>query len=274
MVKHSREVSIVARIYVVRGINLRSRDAYSDSDAYICVEFGKMKIIDRDNFVKNQVNPYFGRCFEIKGLIPQDHILKVSLRDRDFSECTDDLIGETLIDLEDRMFTKHRAFFGLAEEYNMFGYNMWRYSKTPLKILLDLCEEYNLPEPRFTENSIWIGQKEFTDSTRLSLSENLHERLALSVLKQFDQVIEGFQFVPEHVETRSLFRKDRPGITQGKLQLWVEIYESDCVPPAIDISPEVPEKYELRVIVWNTVDVAMKDTTILRTKMSDIYVKW
>uniref|UniRef100_A0A1B0D279 C2 domain-containing protein n=1 Tax=Phlebotomus papatasi TaxID=29031 RepID=A0A1B0D279_PHLPP len=274
VVKHSREVSIVARIYVVRGINLRSRDVNSDSDAYICIEFGKTKIMDRDNFVKNQVNPYFGRCFEVKGFIPQDHILKVSLRDRDFSECTDDLIGETLIDLEDRMFTKHRAFFGLAEEYNMFGYNMWRYSKTPLKILLDLCEEYNLPEPRFTENSIWIGEREYTDSTRLSLSENLHERLALSVLKQFDQVIEGVQFVPEHVETRYLFRKDRPGITQGKLQLWVEIYESDCIPPAIDISPEVPEKYELRVIVWNTVDVAMKDTTILQTKMSDIYVKW
>ena len=44
--------------------------------------------------------------------------------------------------------------------------------------------------------------------------------------------------------------------------------------PAIDISPQAPEEYELRVTVWNTEDVPLVDNQFLTgEKCSDIYVK-
>ena len=34
------------------------------------------------------------------------------------------------------------------------------------------------------------------------------------------------------------------------------------------------DRYELRVIIWNTKDVQLQETSILGEEMSDIYVKW
>lgn len=44
--------------------------------------------------------------------------------------------------------------------------------------------------------------------------------------------------------------------------------------PAVDISPQAPEDYELRVTVWNTEDVPLVDNQFLTgEKCSDVYVK-
>lgn len=45
-----------------------------------------------------------------------DHTIKVAVWDWDMTS-SDDLIGETTIDLENRIFTNHRAGCGLASEY-------------------------------------------------------------------------------------------------------------------------------------------------------------
>ena len=48
--------------------------------------------------------------------------------------------------------------------------------------------------------------------------------------------------------------------------MWVDIFnKNDVIPPPVDISPRKPQKYELRVVVWNT-KVSTNNTT-------DIYVK-
>lgn len=54
------------------------------------------------------------------------------------------------------------------------------------------------------------------------------------------------------------------------------MFQIDELPPkqAVDISPPVPEEYEIRVIVWNTEDVPLVDSQFLTgEKCSDIYVK-
>lgn len=56
------------------------------------------------------------RCFEFDATFPQDHSLKVAIWDADVTT-SDDLIGETEIDLEKRYVTKHRAQCGLAGTY-------------------------------------------------------------------------------------------------------------------------------------------------------------
>lgn len=63
---------------------------------------------------------------------------------------------------------------------------------------------------------------------------------------------------------------------QGKLELWIDMFQSGELPPrpASDISPPVPREYEVRVVVWNTEDVPLVDSQFLTgEKCSDIYVK-
>ena len=42
----------------------------------------------------------------------------------------------------------------------------------------------------------------------------------------------------------------------------------------VDISPRKPEKYVLRIVVWNTKDVILDEVSVVTGEaMSDIYVK-
>lgn len=107
------------RVYCVKGINLRPKDINGKSDPYIYIKINGLVINDRENYVANQVNPIFGRCFEIDGVLPMDHTIKIALWDLDLAT-TDDLIGETSIDLENRVFTNHRAICGLPAEYHEY----------------------------------------------------------------------------------------------------------------------------------------------------------
>lgn len=55
----------------------------------------------------------------------------------------------------------------------------------------------------------------------------------------------------------------------------VDIFPVELGPPGpcFDMSPRRPKQYELRVIVWNTYDVKLDETSITGERMSDIYVK-
>lgn len=107
---------------------------------------------------------------------------------------------------------------GLPQEYSTSGYNRWKHSLLPSEILTNLCEEFNM-EAEFTESTVKLAGIVFEDVTKISTDEDKIERLALSVLNNFDKINGiGYKFVPEHIETRSLYRDDRPGIEQvGKI---------------------------------------------------------
>ncbi|KXJ78396.1 hypothetical protein RP20_CCG004777 [Aedes albopictus] len=267
------ETSIIVVAYIVQGKNLRSRDIFSLSDAYVKLELGKEKIIDRPNYVKDQSNPLFGRRFVMHGRLPRDHNLKISVIDRD--TCSpDDLIGTTTIDVEDRFRTRHFATFGLPQEYNASGYNAWRFPMKPSALLDQICFYNGIVGPSYFGSTVQLAGVTFRDSTVLSKTEDLHERVALTALNNFQQIpVIGCHLVPEHVETRSLFHPDHPGIEQGQLQLWIEVYPAEATPTLVDITPNPPKPYELRLIVWNTQDVLLDERNIFGTKMSDIYVK-
>lgn len=105
----------------------------------------------------------------------------------------------------------------------------------------------------------------------------MEEHLALAVLHQWNAFPRiGCAVVPEHVETRPLYNPEKPGIEQGKLEMWVDMFPMDMPSPGpfLDISPRKPKSYELRIIIWNTDDVVLEDDAFFTgEKMSDIYVK-
>lgn len=61
---------------------------------------------------------------------------------------------------------------------------------------------------------------------------------------------------------------------QGKVQLWVELYEGNLnIPPPIDITPHPPQAYELRVVIYGCADIMLDERNIFGKKMSDVGVK-
>ena len=82
--------------------------------------------------------------------------------------------------------------------------------------------------------------------------------------------------MPEHVETRPLFDDARPGIEKGRIEMWVDVFPSEYGMPAppSDIGPRKPERFQLRVIIWNTAKVKLDDVNLVTgERSSDIFVR-
>uniref|UniRef100_A0A8C7N042 Fer-1 like family member 6 n=1 Tax=Oncorhynchus kisutch TaxID=8019 RepID=A0A8C7N042_ONCKI len=272
-------VKVLIRVYIVSASNLHPADTDGKSDPYIVLRLGKTEIKDRDNYIPKQLNPVFGRSFEIQATFPKDSLLTTLIYDHD-TIGTDDLIGETCIDLENRFYSRHRATCGLPTEYSIDGYNAWRDATKPSELLTTLCKENRLDGPYFRPGKITIGGNVFAGKTLFMDEEQTvesYEHLALKILHRWPEIPGvGCRLVPEHIETRTLYNKARPGMDQGQLQMWVDMFPMDMPHPrpSVDISPRKPKGFELRIIIWNTEDVILEDTNILTgTQSSDIYVK-
>ncbi|XP_056144940.1 fer-1-like protein 6 [Lampris incognitus] len=272
-------VKVLVRVYIVSASNLHPSDSDGKSDPYIILRLGKTEIKDRDNYIPKQLNPVFGRSFEIQAMFPKESLLSVLIYDYDMVG-GDDLIGETHIDLEDRFYSRHRATCGLPAEYSIDGYNAWRDSLKPSELLAKLCRDNRLDGPHFRPGHITVAGKVFTGKTLFMIEDESvesYEHLSLKILHRWSEIpAVGCRLVPEHIETRSLFHKAQPGMDQGQVQMWVDMFPMDLPHPGppVDISPRKPKGYELRIIIWNTEDVILDDSNFLTGQQSsDIYVK-
>uniref|UniRef100_A0A8D8QAC2 Otoferlin n=1 Tax=Cacopsylla melanoneura TaxID=428564 RepID=A0A8D8QAC2_9HEMI len=280
-VPNNDPIHVLVRVYVIKGTDLHPMDLNGKADPYVVLQLGSKRISDKENYVSKQLNPVFGKCFEIEATFPQDSMLTIQVLDWDLVG-SDDLIGETRIDLENRFYSRHRATCGISSRYEDQGYNRWRDPMKPTQILARLCKDAKMDMPQYSNGKVKIGKKTFhvescDESGDWVFSKGAEEHMALAVLHNwhtFPRV--GCTLVPEHIETRPLYNPDKPGIEQGKLEMWVDLYPMDMpLPgPPIDIAPRKPKAYELRIIIWNTDEVVLEDDAFFTgEKMSDIYVK-
>ncbi|XP_046877160.1 otoferlin isoform X8 [Hypomesus transpacificus] len=280
-IPHNDPINVLVRVYVVRATDLHPADINGKADPYIVIKLGKSELKDKENYISKQLNPVFGKSFDIEATFPMESMLTVSVYDWDLVG-TDDLIGETKIDLENRFYSKHRATCGISSNYSMHGYNQWRDPLKPSQVLAKLCKEGKLDGPHYgpggrvkVASRIFLGPTDIEDEN--GLKKQTEEHLALTVLRQWEEIPRvGCKLIPEHVETRPLQNPDKPGIEQGRLEMWVDMFPMDMPAPgpAIDISPRKPKSFELRVIIWNTDDVILEDDAFMTgEKMSDIYVR-
>ncbi|XP_078613873.1 dysferlin-like isoform X2 [Branchiostoma floridae x Branchiostoma japonicum] len=269
-------VECVVRVYVVRAMGLQPHDMSGLADPYLSITCGDFAVDDIENYIPNTLEPIFGRMYEFTTRLPQDKDLHISVYDKDVLSA-DDLIGQTTIDLEDRYLSRHRATCGLPRRYHRKTINCWRDSQQPVEILKQYSVRHGLALPRFKGDSdlaLEFGgtTHRLTDADSVSNTEEVgirRQKLALKVLR-------SLCLVPEHVETRALYSPLQPGLEQGKLQMWVDIFPKTCGPPGpeVNISPRVPHEYELRVAVLNTSEVVLDETSFVTGEMmSDIYVK-
>lgn len=271
-------IECTVRVYVVMATELQPQDPGGLADPYLIVSLGKKKYDEQENFKPNTLNPIFGKMFEFKAEIPKVKDLKIQVMDYDYLS-RDDLVGETVIDLEQRLLSRFHAHCGLQRTYFTSGPNAWRNSEKPFNILEKYCEMNMKPFTYFpgkkeNPDRIIIADREYTlaqfeEGTPPATEVGpAHERLALNILHTFN-------LVPEYIETRSLYSPVQPDIEQGKIQLWVDIFPKDIgtPKPPVVIDERKPVKQELRVIIWNTTDVILEEESITGEMMSDIYVK-
>nr|XP_056716058.1 fer-1-like protein 5 [Euleptes europaea] len=265
----------LVRLYIVRASDLQPKDRNGLCDPYIWIKVGKKRVGEREAYIPNTLDPVFGKMFEFTCSIPQDKDLIISLYDFDLLS-PDELIGDTTIDLENRVLSRFGANCGLPQSYCVSGPNQWRDQLPPCKLLEHFAQIKNISLPEISEDGTKATFMERTFllsdfETKKPLHTHLgppKERMALHLLRLCG-------LVPEHIETRTLYTSVQPGIGQGKVQLWVDVFpESLGEPgPAFDITPRKPKPFELRCIIWNTKDVDLEDTNIFGERMSDIYVK-
>ena len=86
------------------------------SDPYLKIRIGKKEISDKENYIPNNLNPLFGKMFEIPAKLPVQHKLIIRVMDYDRTSA-DDLIGETTIDLENRFLSNYRPRCGIPNTF-------------------------------------------------------------------------------------------------------------------------------------------------------------
>ena len=94
------------RVYILNGIGLMSHDTNEKSDPFIEIKHGDTIIYDLKNSLRKTTNnPEFYTKYEMNATFPGDGILIISVKDSD-GFGSDDLIGETVLDLEDRYYSE------------------------------------------------------------------------------------------------------------------------------------------------------------------------
>ncbi|NXL51439.1 DYSF protein, partial [Podilymbus podiceps] len=252
----SQPQKCLVRVYVVRAFDLPPRDRNGLCDPYVRVSLGTKTLGQRDQYVPNTLEPVFGRLFEMTGTIPLEKDLRVSLLDYDLLP-PDQEIGTTTIDLENRLLSRFRAHCGLPTLYRTWVPPGWGYRGAG-------GIGVHGPELRRGHGD---GQRNGEGEGTGCWAQDGDGRLALHMLRTC-------HLVPQHLETRTLYNSTQPGLEQGKVQMWVDIFPASLGPPGppIDITPRKPQRYELRCVVWNTRDVDLGDTNLVGQRMSDIYV--
>ncbi|XP_059683156.1 fer-1-like protein 4 [Gavia stellata] len=289
-VPRNRPIKVLVRVYIVKATNLSPADPNGKADPYVVVTVGQEQKDTKERYIPKQLNPVFGEVVELTVSFPMESELTVAIFDHDLVG-SDDLIGETKIDLENRFYSKHRANCGVASQYDINGYNMWRDAFKPTQILDSLCKKNSLPAAEYRREEVKVDNKIFkippeafpeeasVRNKRGVADENWSvddEHKALYVLQHWEEMPGyGYKLVPEHVEIRSLYNPENPGLVQGSLHMWIDMFPNDVpAPPPVNIKPRLPVSYELRVIIWNTDDVILDDVNpITGEPSSDIYVK-
>jgi hypothetical protein len=185
--------SYLVRLYVldVKGLHHSNQD---EVNPYLKIKLGKDKLKYRDECIKECADPKFFKVVEIKSALPGQSQLHIEVWDKDrFSP--DELCGTTVIDLEDRWFSKAWQKLGSDDD------------------------------PR-----------------------------------------------RKPIELRTLWRATSVG-PQGIMRLWLDILPQSQVAqnPAWNISLPVPQKFEIRLIVWKVKGVLDYDGGSLPS--ADLYFK-
>jgi hypothetical protein len=94
---------VVVRVYVIKAQNLLPMDIFGSADPYLKVQLGDVEHRDKKTLQKRTLTPDFFAAYEFNTTMSGPGQLKVGLWDKNLIT-SDQVIGETVVDLEDRWF--------------------------------------------------------------------------------------------------------------------------------------------------------------------------
>ena len=96
--------SLIVRVYILELNNLARRDTFSESDPYIKILLGDKELVnERKKAFKDCKNCKWYQYYDLRIELPGSSKLRIQVMDYD-ALFSDDLVGETSIDIEDRYF--------------------------------------------------------------------------------------------------------------------------------------------------------------------------
>jgi hypothetical protein len=99
------QTRVIARIYILDAFGLAQKDTNSQSDPYVRIKLGsKVWYDEQEHYQEDQPDPKIFKMFEVEATLPGISLLKVQFWDKD-DILSNDKIGQTVIDLEDRFFS-------------------------------------------------------------------------------------------------------------------------------------------------------------------------
>jgi len=103
----------IIRFYAIEGYGMQSRDNGSDSDTYLILKCNGKIFNERDIYQLDEPSPKFYKMYEFEGQFPGSSPITIGCWDYD-AIFGDELVGECIMDLEDRYFTLD--WMGLKEK--------------------------------------------------------------------------------------------------------------------------------------------------------------
>jgi len=98
------QTKCIVRLYMISAFDLSSRDNGSPSDPYLYLKCNNTVYNERDNYVLDDANPKFNKYYDFEGTFPGCSPIRIDVYDYD-DIFGDDLIGTSILDLEDRYFS-------------------------------------------------------------------------------------------------------------------------------------------------------------------------
>ena len=94
----------VVRVYITKAQNLMPMDFFGSASPYLKASLGDKEKKDMKSLNRSTLNPDFFSFFEFPTSLPGPSLLKIQVWDHSRLSTSDKLMGETIIDLEDRWF--------------------------------------------------------------------------------------------------------------------------------------------------------------------------
>lgn len=124
----------LVRVYIIEANGLISNARKGRVDSYVKVKCGSQRVNLKKKYRAECCDPIFGERIDMTVTIPLEKDLQITVMDKR-RILSDQEIGSTTIDLENRLLTKWRATCGLSGQYTVQGEQQWRDQMTPLEVL-------------------------------------------------------------------------------------------------------------------------------------------
>ena len=137
----------VVRVYIINAFDLEQKDLDSASDPYLTVKLGKHKKSDRDNTFFDNPNPKFLKHFDLPATFPGDTTLAIQVWDHN-DLFSDEKIGTTKIDLEDRFFNETwKSIVDKPIEIRKLLIKSCKHSQGSIRLWVEIHPSNNIPPP-------------------------------------------------------------------------------------------------------------------------------